>query len=85
MDNQQFEANVLGARLNFSFNTRVFMKLYTQWNDVRQYANLNFLLRYIYRPGSDFYLVYDQRMKTTDSWQTEGWTLLTKLTYYISL
>ena len=61
------------------------MKPYAQWNDARQYANLNFLLRYIYRPGSDFYLVYDQRMKPTDSWQTEGWTLLTKLTYYISL
>ena len=48
------------------------MKPYTQWNDAHQYANLNFLLRYIYRPGNDFYLVYDQRMKPTDSWQTEG-------------
>ena len=85
VDKQQFQANVAGARLNFALNTRFFMKLYSQWNDARQYANLNFLLRYIYRPGSDFYLVYDQRMKITDSWQMEGWTLLTKLTYYISL
>ena len=85
VDDQRFEANVVGARLNFSLNTRFFIKLYTQWNDARQYANLNFLLRYIYRPGSDFYLVYDRRMKTADGWQTEGWTLLTKLTYYTSL
>jgi hypothetical protein len=85
VDDQQFEANIVGARFNFSLNTRFFIKLYTQWNDARQYANLNFLLRYIYRPGSDFYLVYDRRMKTADGWQTEGWTLLTKLTYYTSL
>jgi hypothetical protein len=64
----------------FSPTRASFIKLYTQWNDARQYANLNFLLRYIYHPGSDFYLMYDQRMKTAD-----GWTLLTKLTYYTSL
>ena len=49
-----FTTNVVGARVSYALNTRFFTKLYTQWNDSTERASANFLLNYIYRPGSDF-------------------------------
>ena len=36
------------------------MKAFVQYNDDRRLANLNLMLWSIYRPGSDFYVVYNQ-------------------------
>ena len=55
-----FSANVLSTRLVYSFSTSLFAKLYTQWNSEREVIGANFLLNYIYRPGSDFFLVLNQ-------------------------
>ncbi len=55
--------NTLSTRVSYSFSPTLFVKAYAQYNDVRRQASLNLLLWSIYRPGSDFYLVYN-----------EGWT-----------
>ncbi|MDE0016655.1 MAG: hypothetical protein OXU51_10735, partial [Candidatus Poribacteria bacterium] len=80
-----FTTNVVGARISYALNTRFFTKLYTQWNDSAERASANFLLNYIYRPGSDFYLVYDQAWDTSDGFHTHDWTVLSKFTYLFSL
>ena len=80
-----FTTNVVGARISYALNTRFFMKLYTQWNDSAERASANFLLNYIYRPGSDFYLVYDQAWDTSDGFHAHDWTVLSKFTYLLSL
>lgn len=77
--------NVVGARISYALNTRFFTKLYTQWNDSAERASANFLLNYIYRPGSDFYLVYDQGWDTSDGFHGHEWTVLSKFTYLFSL
>ena len=77
--------NVVGARISYALNTRFFTKLYTQWNDSAERASANFLLNYIYRPGSDFYLVYDQAWDTSEGFHTHDWTVLSKFTYLFSL
>ena len=55
-----FNANVLASRAVYSFSTRFFAKLFAQWNSADDVISTNFLLNYIYRPGSDFYLVFNQ-------------------------
>ena len=80
-----FTTNVVGTRISYALNTRFFTKLYAQWNDSTKRASANFLLNYIYRPGSDFYLVYDQAWDTSDGFQAHDWTVLSKFTYLFSL
>ena len=53
--------HVLSNRLIYSFTTDFYLKLFTQWNNDRELASLNFLLNYRFRPGSDIYLVYNEQ------------------------
>lgn len=76
---------VLGGRVSYAFNTRIFTKLFTQWNHTEERASANFLLNYIYRPGSDFYLVYNQTWDTSAGFHTDEWTILSKFTFLLSL
>ena len=80
-----FTTNVVGTRISYALNTRFFTKLYAQWNDSAERVSANFLLNYIYRPGSDFYLVYDQAWDTSDGFHAHDWTVLSKFTYLFSL
>ncbi len=80
-----FTTNVVGTRISYALNTRFFTKLYAQWNDTAERLSANFLLNYIYRPGSDFYLVYDQGWDTSDSLNRAEWTVLSKFTYLFTL
>ncbi len=58
-----FHTNTLGLRAFYFFSTELYCKAYVQWNDDRlNYGGKhrlisNFLLRWIYSPGSDLYLV----------------------------
>jgi len=77
-----FRTHVMSTRLTYSLTTELYAKLYLQWNDSRQLISSNFLLHYIFRPGSDFYLVYNQSWRTeAHTLQTQNWTLLAKITY----
>ncbi len=60
-------------------------KLFTQWNHTDDRASTNFLLNYIYRPGSDFYLVYNQIWDTSEGIHTNEWTILSKFTLLLSI
>ena len=84
-DHALFTTNVVGARISYALNTRFFTKFYAQWNDSAARASANFLLNYIYRPGSDFYLVLDQSWNTSDRLHDHEWTVLSKFTYLFSL
>ncbi|MDE0424512.1 MAG: DUF5916 domain-containing protein [Candidatus Poribacteria bacterium] len=84
-ESERFTTNVIGTRISYALNTRFFTKLYAQWNDDAQRASANFLINYIYRPGSDFYLVYDQAWNTSEGLNGHEWTVLSKFTYLFSL
>ena len=51
-----FNVNIFGSRIVYSFTTTLFAKLFAQWNSDDEVISTNFLLNYIYRPGSDFIL-----------------------------
>ena len=78
-----FNANVVASRAVYSFSTRLFAKLFAQWNDEDDVVSANFLLNYIYRPGSDLYLVFNQIFDEDDGaiGLSES-TVVGKMTYW---
>ena len=78
-----FDTNIFGGRVVYSFSTDLFTKFYIQWNSDRNLITTNFLVNYIYRPGSDIYFVFNQTYGT-DS-MTSGLmdtTLVGKVTFW---
>ena len=63
-----FNANVFGGRVSYSFSTTLFTKLFAQWSSEKDAISTNFLINYIYRPGSDFYLVFNQKLQYGRRW-----------------
>ena len=84
LENKTFDANVFGAHVAYSFSSAFFARLFTQWNSDQDLISTNFLLNYIYRPGSNFYLVfnqiYDTQPERTDF--VVDSTLVAKMTYW---
>ena len=83
LPDEKFDANAFGGRVGYSFSTTLFAKLFSQWSTDRDILSANFLINYIYRPGSDFYLVFDQSYDTRDGGiKLLGWTVVAKMTYW---
>lgn len=78
--------NVLSSRVSYSFSPDLFVKSFVQYNDATRTASLNLLLWYIYRPGSDFYVVYNEGFETDApngrALRTRGRSLAVKMTYW---
>ncbi len=84
LPNDSFDANLFSGRFNYSFSTKLFAKLYAQWNTETEQILTNFLINYIYRPGSDFYFVINQIYdtdKTTKSVLQDS-TVVAKITFW---
>ena len=80
---EEFDANALGGRVGYSFSTTLFTKLFAQWSTDTDIISANFLVNYIYRPGSDFYLVLNQTYDTRDGGiDPLDWSVLGKITYW---
>ncbi len=83
-----YVTNVLSTRVSYSFSPDLFVKSFLQYNDATRTASLNLLLWYIFRPGSDFYVVYNQGYETAvpgpRDLRTRGKSLAVKMTYWLS-
>jgi hypothetical protein len=61
-----FDIRTASCRIFYFFSTNFYIKAFLQWkddkkaNDGNRIALSNILLRWIYRPGSDVYLVYNE-------------------------
>jgi hypothetical protein len=51
---------LFGVRLNYSATTRLFKSTLLQWNTSTSELNVNVRLNWIYRPGSNLYVVYSR-------------------------
>jgi hypothetical protein len=80
--------NTVSTRVSYSFSPTLFVKGFVQYNDARKLASLNLLFWSIYRPGSDFYVVYNQGWDTDipggPSAQVRNRSLSVKLTCWLS-
>ena len=84
-----FQTNTLGLRTFYFFSTELYFKAYLQWNDDKlefdgkEKVLGNLLLRWIYRPGSDLYIVYnDVRMVGAGGEEIKNRTLMLKATFF---
>lgn len=80
----EFHANLFSGRFSYSFSTNLYAKLYTQWNTETNLLTTNFLVNFIYRPGSDFYLVFNQAYDTdaTNPVGLRNSTVVAKMTFW---
>ena len=76
--------NLFRGRLDYSFTTGLFAKLFAQWNADTNVVSTNFLINYIYRPGSDFYFVFNQTYDTNGTTKSRllDSTVVAKMTYW---
>jgi hypothetical protein len=83
-----YVTNTLNFRVSQSFSPAVFVKAFMQYNDERRAASFNFLFWYIYKPGSDLYIVYNEGRETDlpgDRWsRPRNRSLAVKMTYWLA-
>ncbi|MFZ5517856.1 MAG: DUF5916 domain-containing protein [Candidatus Zhuqueibacterota bacterium] len=83
-----FNTFTLSNRIIYAFSTDMYIKAYIQYNsdrlryDGRVKWNANILFRYIFRPGSDFYLVYNQEHLVGTPDELTNRTLMAKVVYF---
>ena len=77
-------ANLFRGRIDYSFSTELFAKLFAQWNADSNVVSTNFLINYIYRPGSDFYFVFNQTYDTNGTTKSRllDSAVVAKVTYW---
>lgn len=79
-----YATNLAISRLVYSFTPRLFAKIFVQYNDDDDSFRSNFLLNWIHRPGSNFYLVYDDdEDMAMGKWRGRNRTLLAKVNYLL--
>ncbi|MGE3276594.1 MAG: DUF5916 domain-containing protein [Vicinamibacterales bacterium] len=83
-----YTSNVVNFRVSHSFSPDLYWKAFFQYNDDRRVSNLNLLFWYVYRPGSDLYIVYnngwDTELPNGRRFQVRDQRLTVKLTYWLS-
>ncbi|MGB2764266.1 MAG: DUF5916 domain-containing protein [Candidatus Aminicenantaceae bacterium] len=84
-----FHTNTLGLRMIYFFSTELYLKAYVQWNDDKYYNAGkekivgDILLRWIYSPACNLYLVYnDGRLIGPENNEIINRTLMVKVTYF---
>jgi hypothetical protein len=84
-----FHTNTLGLRTLYFFSTELYLKAYVQWNDDKYYNAgrekivSDILLRWIYSPACNLYLVYnDARLIGPGNTEIINRTLMLKVTYF---
>jgi len=85
----KFRTNTLGLRLFYFFSTDLYVKAYLQWNDDKFYnagrerVISDILLRWIYSPACNLYVVYnDARLAGPGPDEIINRTLMLKVTYF---
>ncbi len=76
-----FTTTLTTTRLRYSFTTAMFLNTLIQYNSTRREISSNIRFNFIYRPLSDFFLVYNERRSTTGEVRERA--LIAKLTYVL--
>jgi hypothetical protein len=76
-----FSTNLFGGRISYNFSRRLLTSAFVQLNSAAQLSSLNFRLRYIFRPYSDLFVIYNQT--TGRGLERPSNQLQFKLTYYL--
>ncbi len=74
-----FKTNLVTSRLSYSFSTDVFLNALIQYNSTLREISSNIRFNFIYKPLSDFFLVYNERRSSTGEVRERA--LIAKFTY----
>ncbi len=79
-----FETTVYGLRVDLSFNPDLRLNTFLQYNDAAELVGLNLRLNWIYKPGADLFLVYNENwdapsFRARETFRRE---LILKYTYF---
>ncbi|HJQ25265.1 MAG TPA: DUF5916 domain-containing protein [Blastocatellia bacterium] len=55
-----FSTNLLGGRASYNFSRKLLTSAFVQLNSAARLSSVNLRLRYIFRPNSDFFVIYNQ-------------------------
>ncbi|MFH0930595.1 MAG: hypothetical protein V1890_01475, partial [Candidatus Zixiibacteriota bacterium] len=80
-----FDTRVIGHRLTYSFSTRLFLRSFLQWNSEDEELSMNFMINYIFEPGSNFYFVYNELWEKEKSLKSKDRVFLSKIVKRFSL
>lgn len=74
-----FTTNLFTGRVNYNFSRKMLTSALLQLNSASRISALNVRFRYIYRPNSDFYIIYNQT--TGVGIEPPSYSLRVKMTY----
>ena len=61
-----FTSHVINNRINYAFSNRWLTSATIQYSNLRKLVNYRFRLNYIYRPGDDLFIIYNQGRNVAD-------------------
>ncbi len=76
-----FTTDLVRARIKLAYNTRLFGNALIQYNSQRDAFSVNFRIDFIHRPGSDLFIVFNERRETQGGWSPESRAFIVKVTY----
>jgi len=76
-----FTTQLVNTRLSYSFTPSVFLNALIQYNSTIKEISSNIRFNFIYKPLSDFFLVYNERRSTTGEVRERA--LIAKITYVL--
>lgn len=86
-----FVADIGSFQLDYALSAAMSLRSITQYNSATEQWSTSARLRYIYRPGSDLYIVYDE-VRRDDALRVSPWVeefrdrqLIIKMTYLLSM
>jgi hypothetical protein len=79
---RDIDTNLMSTRVDYSFNTRMFLSGLIQYSSRDGFVASNIRFRWIHSPLSDFFLVYNERRERDG--EVLDRALIAKLTYLFS-
>lgn len=73
-----FKTSLFSGRVNYNFSRKLLTSALVQFNSAARLSVINVRLRYIYRPNSDFFIIYNQ--STGAGLESPSYSLQIKLT-----
>ena len=79
----KFTSHVINTRANYAFSNKWLTSTTVQYSNLDNFVNFRFRLNYIYRPGDDIFLIYNEGRNTSelDPDTLLGRSLMLKWTY----
>jgi hypothetical protein len=86
LPNGDLDVDLWSLRATYAFNTRLTFNSLLQYNSLTRDVSMNARLNYIYRPGSDIFIVLnEQRGSATSAWDIRDRGARIKVTYLARL